>query len=391
VGITPAFVGSLKVFETARNLRLRSGADGVVYDFSKGIPSEDRRALRFVSFDAGRPFYHSAAGLTAPQRNLVNWVEREITLKRDPIRKERKNQKFNSKTKDAREPRLYDHIFCPLLPEGQSFVAALGHFVGNPEAGFTLYGTASKGSKRSGGHMDGLVAVLGYPLAPGRAHDARRNVRSRVLEDLKAVAVNYLEGVVVGKLGGRGQGQVWLPLDKWATLDEQALCHKLKVFVFLPPDWNQKRRDRFESVTGFQVTESIAEAQAAAWGSAAPAVTHEAKPEPAGEMISRQVDGWKRHGPLPNRLYAALAERKLKRKDLARIFGVSCAAVTYWFKGLKLGEDSKDAKPIPGDLAVLMVRWIESGQEPTPGELAALPSRSRTPRGRTRAPASCAA
>jgi hypothetical protein len=162
LSITPAFVGSLKVFETARNLRLRSGAVGVVYDFSKGIPSEDRRALRFVSFDAGRPFYHSAAGLTAQRRNLVNWIEREITLKRDPIRKERKNHKSNRKTQDAREPRHYDRAFCPLLPEGQTFVAALGHFVGNPEAGFTLYGTASKGGKRSGGHVDGLLAALGY-------------------------------------------------------------------------------------------------------------------------------------------------------------------------------------------------------------------------------------
>jgi hypothetical protein len=66
-------------------------------------------------------------------------------------------------------------------------------------------------------------------------------------------------------------------------------------------------------------------------------------------------------------------------RDLARIFGVSCAAVTYWLKGLKLGEDLKDAKPISGDLAVLMVPWIESGQEPTPEELTALLSRSTHP------------
>jgi hypothetical protein len=162
------------------------------------------------------------------------------------------------------------------------------------------------------------------------------------------------------------------------------------VFVFLPPDWNQKRRDRFESVTGFQVTEDIAGAQAAAWGNAA-SVTHEAKPEPVGENCRLETDGWTRLGPLPNRLHAALAERKLKRKDLARIFAVSCAAVTYWLKGLKFGEDSKDAKPIPGDLAVLMVRGLETGKEPTLEELAALPSRSRTPRGRTRAPTSYAA
>jgi hypothetical protein len=49
--------------------------------------------------------------------------------------------------------------------------------------------------------------------------------------------------------------------------------------------------------------------------------------------------------------------------------------------GLELGEDIMKAKPIPDDLAVLMVRWIETGQEPTPDELGALPSRSRTPRG----------
>ena len=47
-----------------------------------------------------------------------------------------------------------------------------------------------------------------------------------MLDDLKAVTVDYLGGVVVGKLGGSGQGQDWLPLDKWTTLDEQTLCHK---------------------------------------------------------------------------------------------------------------------------------------------------------------------
>ena len=97
--------------------------------------------------------------------------------------------------------------------------------------------------------------------------------------------------------------------------------HKLKVFVFLPPDWSQKRRDCFERVTGFQVTESIAEAQAAAWGNAAPTITHEAKPSQwARSLGSRWTAGNAR--TLPNRLYAALVERKLKRTDLARIFGV---------------------------------------------------------------------
>jgi transcriptional regulator with XRE-family HTH domain len=75
---------------------------------------------------------------------------------------------------------------------------------------------------------------------------------------------------------------------------------------------------------------------------------------------------------------AEFETRKLKRTELARIFGVSSAAVTYWLRGLKLGEDASEAKPIPEDLGRLMVRWIrwiETGQEPTPDELAALPLR----------------
>jgi hypothetical protein len=100
-------------------------------------------------------------------------------------------------------------FFVRVFPKGNPSLPRSDNFARNPEAGFTLYGTASKGSKRSGGHIDGLVAVLGYPLAPGRAHEARRNVVRRVLEDLKAVAVDYLGGVVVGRRGGRGGG--WAP------------------------------------------------------------------------------------------------------------------------------------------------------------------------------------
>jgi hypothetical protein len=174
----------------------------------------------------------------------------------------------------------------------------------NPEAATTLCGTVSKAGKTSGGHVDGLVAVLGYPLAPGRAHDARRGVVRKALEDLKAVAVDYLGGIVVGKLGRRARaGDDWLAIDKWTDLDEESLCRKLKVFVFLPPDWNQRRRDRFERVTGYRVTESIEKAQTAR-GSAAPA---RPQPDAASEIYRGEADCFALLGPLPNRLYAALS------------------------------------------------------------------------------------
>jgi hypothetical protein len=41
-------------------------------------------------------------------------------------------------------------------------------------------------------------------------------------------------------------------------------------------------------------------------------------------------------------------------------------AVTRWLYGLRQDEDPSQAKRIPNDLAVLMVRWIETGAEPTP-------------------------
>src|SRR6202023_3255886 len=133
-----------------------------------------------------------------------------------------KRERCKPNATDALDPRLFDETFCPFLPEGK-FVAALGHFRRNPEAGFTLYGSASKAGKKSGAHVTGLVAVLGYLLPPGAAHNARR-----------AVVVGYLGGVVVGKLGAQAGGtDIWLAFDKWTDLDEEALCRKLKVFVFL--------------------------------------------------------------------------------------------------------------------------------------------------------------
>ena len=162
-------------------------------------------------------------------------------------------------------------------------------------------------------------------------------------------------------------------------LDEETLCRRLKLLFFLPPDWNERRRATFEKVTGYRVTESVAEAEAEAWRTSAPGLT---EVEDEGAILKGAANGWADLGPLPNRLYAALQVRGLKRLDLARIFGVGSPAVTGWLYGLKLGQDPAKAKPIPEDLGILMVRWLETGQEPTREELAALPSRSRTPRRR---------
>jgi hypothetical protein len=196
----------------------------------------------------------------------------------------------------------------------------------------------------------------------------------------KTVVVDYLGGVVVGRIAERdrcdgGKDSLWVPLERFPDLDAKTLCHKLKVMVFLPPDWNSRRRDLFERSTRYRLTESVVEAQSVAAGNHVVRAVQAS----AGQLPGPE-NGW-RGQPLPYRIDAVLRRRKLKRTDFASIFGVTPGAVTRWLCGLKAHEDLSKAKCIPDDLAALMVAWIESGKEPAPEQLASLPSRQRTPRG----------
>ena len=335
-----------------------------------------------MAFDIGRVFYDGAAGLTGPQRAIAHWIEEEITKNRDPVARGGQARKVRDSASDATQPRLYDLSFCPILPRGEKFVAALGHFRRSPETGRTLFGDASKTktSKASDGHVGGIASIAAYPKPLKRTRNFRRDITHETLKDLKTVVVDDYGGLVVGKLAERhrldaGKGDLWLPMERFAELDEKTLCHKLLIVPFLPPDWNTRRRHRFEAATGYRLTESIAEAQAAAYSPGAP----DTMPVSATE-ISGPENAWCGL-PLPQRLHAAMTGRGLKRIDLARIFNVTPGAVTRWLYGLKPEEDPAKARPIPADLAVLMVRWIESGAQPTPQQLVALPSRHRTPRG----------
>jgi hypothetical protein len=382
--VSRAFLGCLRFFEDGA-ARLRTGADTVLLNYAKTLSDEERKLVRgqFVQWDAGSAFYSAAAGLSAEQKSLDQFIEANITLKRDAIPKGRKREHYKPKSEDAHAPRLYDKSFCPLLPEGQ-FTAALGHFRKNPEAGFTLYGTQAGKLGEAGQRPGGLIEKMGYILPPGRAHDQRAEVVKKALSDLKAVVADYLGGFVMGKLSAKDQPQgkdPWLPLERFGDLSEELLCKRLKVFMFLPPDWSDRRKRPFETKTGQRVTEDAREAEAEAHG-----FRHEMPPAEHA-IFKGPEDGWLGL-PLPGRLEAARKYRNLQRTDLARIFGVTPGAVTRWLVGLRLGEDRRRAKPIAEDLAVLMIRWIETGQEPMPKELAALPSRSRTPRGGPRKAAS---
>ena len=234
-------------------------------------------------------------------------------------------------------------------------------------------------SKKTDDHIGGIAAAGAYPRPQKRTRNFTREIAGAVLRDLQAVVVDYFGGLVIGRLTERdrldgGKGSLWLPLERFTELDEKTLCHKLKIMPFLPTEWNSRRRDLFESSTGYRLTESVAAAHSVATGGhLTPHVQ-----TTAGQCASPE-NGWQGL-PLPYRIDAVLRHRKLKRTEFASIFGVTPGAVTRWLYGLKRDKDLAKAKRLPEDLAALMVRWIETGVEPTSEELVALPSRHRAPR-----------
>ena len=89
--------------------------------------------------------------------------------------------------------------------------------------------------------------------------------------------------------------------------------------------------------------------------------------------------------PLRIRLRAARLERKLSLAEVGRLFGVSHAAVSTWETGTEPDMEGKvHGKPIPAELVPLVLRWVETGEAPSPSELAA---RKNTRGGRKGGPA----
>lgn len=359
--VQPGFLGCLRLFESTKT-RLRSGREALYLDFGKDLSKDEKGELSgqggYLTFDAGRAFYNSAAGFTPSQENLVKWIDHELTKKRDRARKENKGRQVRPNAPDANSPRVYDRAFCPLLPEGRSYYGTLGHFDKNPEAGFTLGGTGSRLSR----HTAGILAELGYRLPSGPWCARKDEVLKSALGDLKAVVVEYFGGVVAGRLGNE-----WIPLERFRDLNEKELCHKLKVLCFVPEDYRSRHRANFEEATGYRVTENQKEAERAAWEvmdgeeeDMEVQTETAAVPEIPDNIPS--VRNAFRGLPLRERLQEVMKRRKVSGAALASLFGVSKMTVSYWITG---------KKPIAEDAVPLLVRWIESGTAPTAEELAA--------------------
>lgn len=377
--VRPTFLGCLDAFESDRR-KLSSGNEVLRLDFGKKLTEDakaargwgyDRKARerrtpesRFVHFDAGRVFYHAAADLSPHREHLANFLETELTRRSAAVSrllgdyKRRKEKQVSPRARDAKEPRSYVIADCPLLEAETHYYAALGNFRRNPEAGRTLYGTRRRESATGGRHAEGLLAVMGYDLRPGGAVQERRRVVQAALEDLKAVVVDYLGGVVAARHAGR-----WLTLAEAATLNEEDLGKRVRWFLFVPETWAADRRRKWEEATGWTATEDTQEAHLA---------LHEHVPT-SGDMESGGLAG----ASLRLRLQAARNTRGLNTRQVAALFGVSHVTVQNWERGTEPDPDTGKVrgKPLPEELVPLLVRWVETGEAPRPEELAARTTR----------------
>jgi DNA-binding transcriptional regulator YiaG len=362
--VTPGFLGCIQIFQSDKR---RLGGE-VQFDFSKKLSRDDKEKLgwgqkasktaeTFTHIDAGRVFYNAAAGLNAHQKNLVSFLERQITLRRSAISRALGNHTARDQERAVgrgSEPRIYTSEVCALLPTAQRYQGAIGNFKRNAEAGWRLGGTPRREGARGGAHTAGLLHELGYTLPSGRATNERLAIAIKALEDLKIVVEDYLEGrVLVSLKGGR-----WLTLDMAARLPERALLEQVLFFPFLPEDWRERRKRKWEE---HQAARAARGETPHAW--AITEDTHEAE-------LARLPGATPGEAPLHHRLRDIRLQRSISQGGAATIFGVTRQALAAW---------ENESKKIPAELSPWVERWIKTGDAPSPEELA---SRTTSRKGR---------
>ena len=362
-------VGCLKVFGTS-DYKIRDAHKVLTYDWGKRLDRDEKKELEagFVKgFSALGPYYDVAKGFTAPQSRLRAWIDHSITVRKDYASRPMKAAKVKPSAANADEPRLYGRGFCPLLPEGTLYHGALGHFRKNPERGRTLYGTASSPTRTGGAHAAGLLAEMGLFLRPGTARAHRAATVRLALEAFHAVVEEAYGGIVAAR-----HAEKWLSLEEASKLPEEDLGKRVLWCFFLSEGWRERRgadieahhaerHARGEVPYPIRVTESRD-------------VAARSHAELAGDR--HEGDVGLASEPLRIRLRATRKDRKLSQAAVGKVFGVSQPTVALWEKGTELDETGKPkGKPIPEELVPLVLRWVDTGEPPTPDELAARKTR----------------
>lgn len=352
VWLTERAVGCLEVWRTLRTQLPATGDRPKLhedrFDWGQGPEANNGKKAKPTGLSYRRsdtsllPHYAREADLDEAQRKLVLWLPAQITLNRDTPRPGRRR----ASGVRSEEPRLYDRDFCPRLPDGRKFHAALGHDRKRAaERGWRLVQSATTRTKSGGGRPSGLLQLMGYEYPPGAAEGRREQAVRDCLAAIRGLVEDKLGGAVVAEDATGG----WLSADEAAALPATTQATKLLWLLFLPEDWRRR------------VHETI-EANSAARGRPIRVTTDPAEKRAAEAYRSKASRDADRDNPLAlwNRLKTARKARGATQSDLAALFGVSRVMFTQW-------ETAK--KPVRPGLVPLLEKWIEDGTEPTAEQL----------------------
>lgn len=337
--LAPSAIGGLRAF--ALPSAEVKDPKALLLDWNKKLSVEDNKVIRAEPYSKGysklSPLYETHMEFSTIQKRLREWIEQEITFKKDCTSKGRRALQVNEKAIDAYEPREYDCAFCPLLPPGRLFHAALGHFPKGAERGRRLVTKLAPKKKLSPNvsNAGGLLEIMGYDL-PKNSAKRDKTVKS-ALEDIRSVVETHSDGVVVAHRNNKE----WLSLKD--AIDRLSTVEILGVswFIFLDKDWLKLRHERYNALQDKRHANGEVDTPVHIVGPDTPIQPSEIA--------------------LQERLRKAMADRKLSMAKVGGIFGVSKVAVSKW---LSVG---------PGkNITPLVEKWILVGEAPTAGDLAAI-------------------
>lgn len=408
IHLAPSALGCLAVFgaESQETLpRPRTIAPAALdnaseFDWQRSLSPAERERLKsgFTrSQMALAPHYDRAHGLSATQAELLRWIERQLTQERDASR-----FKHTVVTPGDRTPRLYSRIFCPALPQGRSFLGALGHFRDRPERGRRLASLAKE---------------IGVIWPSPRAKISYRAAIEALLNDLRLIVEEVLDGTIVVCLPNisdqtrrRGENWDWRLLNETSEFAPEFLAAHGTFLCFISPDYSARLiekleryyQERFErgetpylikvrradeiiefdaSVSKNQssvldtpeITDSergVTKTQTSKMDT--PQITSfnstvsktELSKTNTPQIIGVPETAFTPHGSqttLNSRLKAARLRLGLTQKKLAQILGVSQVMISKWEKGIsQIERETPSPTPISEEMTVKIEIWIKN-------------------------------
>lgn len=343
--LSPNALGVLRVFQQTK--MKRAGLRQLFYyDWMKELDKEEKETLS-EGWDKSPstliPFYDESHGFTEAQGRLIRFLESNSTLSQHGTRTDRAHLRVTKRTHpDYGKPRLYGSDFCPLIPAGVKLTGILGVKKLNAESGWRLWGTSGRATETSGARAPSLLQAMGVELPAGAGGNKRNSLTKAALEDLEAVVVRAMGGLVATL---RPNGQ-WQTLTQAKLLPSDETGKRTLFFIFAPEGWVDRMAARHEEWS---------QERAVAGRGAPVKITREA-PVAQGGFQEAVTETTLETEPLHLRLASSRKERKLTQAQAGALFGVSQQALGAWEKG---------TKPIPARLREPVLRWVETGEAPS--------------------------